>query len=89
VSVDRGSAKQSLETTACSWCQKSFREVGPLVEGPGTGKGSVYICAACAELCLSIFDIESRRREEKFPDGGDGGASCNATGEARPLPPEP
>ncbi|QDT65290.1 ATP-dependent Clp protease ATP-binding subunit ClpX [Calycomorphotria hydatis] len=42
----------------CSFCRKSYREVGPLVEGPD----DVYICGNCIELCQSILDQERRRR---------------------------
>ncbi len=42
----------------CSFCRKSYRDVGPLVEGPG----DVYICGECIELCQSILDQEKRRR---------------------------
>src|SRR5579863_8271931 len=42
----------------CSFCRKSYREVSPLVEGPG----DVYICGECIELCQSILDQEKRRR---------------------------
>src|SRR5947209_14280429 len=42
----------------CSFCRRSYREVGPLVEGPG----DVYICGECIELCQSIIDQEKRRR---------------------------
>lgn len=42
----------------CSFCRKSYRDVGPLVEGPG----DVYICGECIELCESILDQEQRRR---------------------------
>lgn len=42
----------------CSFCRKSYREVGPLVEGPG----DVYICGECIELCQSILDQETKRR---------------------------
>ncbi len=42
----------------CSFCRKSHRDVGPLVEGPG----DVYICSECIELCQSIIDQEKRRR---------------------------
>jgi ATP-dependent Clp protease ATP-binding subunit ClpX len=42
----------------CSFCRKSYRDVGPLVEGPG----EVYICAECVELCQSIIEQEKRRR---------------------------
>jgi ATP-dependent Clp protease ATP-binding subunit ClpX len=42
----------------CSFCRKNYREVGPLVEGPG----DVYICGECIELCASIIEQEKRRR---------------------------
>src|SRR5437660_11136112 len=42
----------------CSCCRKSYRDVGPLVEGPS----DVYICGECIELCQSIIDQEKRRR---------------------------
>src|SRR6516162_6180237 len=42
----------------CSFCRKSYRDVGPLVEGPH----DVYICGECIELCQSIIDQEKRRR---------------------------
>jgi ATP-dependent Clp protease ATP-binding subunit ClpX len=51
----------------CSFCRKSHRDVGPLVEGPG----DVYICGECIELCQSIIDQEKRRR------GSPRGASTN------------
>jgi len=50
----------------CSFCRKSYRDVGPLVEGPG----DVYICGECIELCQSILDQERRRRgtgKQLFP----------------------
>lgn len=43
----------------CSFCRKSYRDVGPLVEGPG----DVYICAECIELCQSIIGQEKARRQ--------------------------
>ncbi len=42
----------------CSFCRKSYRDVGPLVEGPS----DVYICGECIELCQSIIDQEKRRQ---------------------------
>ena len=36
----------------CSFCRKSYREVGPLVEGPD----DVYVCGDCIELCQSILE---------------------------------
>ncbi|MEX0792895.1 MAG: ATP-dependent Clp protease ATP-binding subunit ClpX [Pirellulaceae bacterium] len=52
----RGSTNK--KNAFCSFCRKSYREVGPLVEGPG----DVYICGECIELCKSILDQENRRR---------------------------
>src|SRR5207249_2664434 len=48
----------SKKNAYCSFCRKSYRDVGPLVEGPG----DVYICGECIELCQSIIDQEKRRR---------------------------
>ncbi|MAT16128.1 MAG: ATP-dependent Clp protease ATP-binding subunit ClpX [Planctomyces sp.] len=42
----------------CSFCRKSYRDVGPLVEGPD----DVYICGECIDLCHSILDQERKRR---------------------------
>ena len=50
----------SKKNANCSFCGKSYRDVGPLVEGPG----DVYICGECIELCHSILDQERRRRGE-------------------------
>ncbi len=47
----------------CSFCRKSYREVGPLVEGPD----DVYICGECIDLCQSILDQERRRRGAARP----------------------
>ena len=63
-----GSAEQSNKTSAhCSLCLESFRDVGPLVEGPDTGGGSVYICRACAELAIDILEDETRVRAGEKP----------------------
>jgi ATP-dependent Clp protease ATP-binding subunit ClpX len=43
--------------TTCSFCGKTSREVGPMVEGPN----DVYICSNCTELCQNIFKQERRR----------------------------
>lgn len=55
VSASTGGTKKNAY---CSFCRKSYRDVGPLVEGPG----DVYICGECIELCQSILDQERRRR---------------------------
>jgi ATP-dependent Clp protease ATP-binding subunit ClpX len=53
-----GGSGGSKKNAYCSFCRKSYRDVGPLVEGPG----DVYICGECIELCQSILDQERRRR---------------------------
>jgi ATP-dependent Clp protease ATP-binding subunit ClpX len=59
---DIGAGRRGGGTTKknafCSFCRKSYRDVGPLVEGPG----DVYICGECIELCQSILEQERRRR---------------------------
>jgi ATP-dependent Clp protease ATP-binding subunit ClpX len=54
----RGTGGTTKKNAFCSFCRKSYRDVGPLVEGPG----DVYICGDCIELCQSILDQEKRRR---------------------------
>jgi ATP-dependent Clp protease ATP-binding subunit ClpX len=54
----RRGTSSSKKNAFCSFCRKSYRDVGPLVEGPG----DVYICGECIELCQSILDQEQRRR---------------------------
>ena len=51
---------QGKKNANCSFCRKSYRDVGPLVEGPD----DVYICGECIELCQSILEQERRRRGE-------------------------
>src|SRR5579864_2425283 len=46
----------------CSFCRKSHRDVGPLVEGPG----DVYICGECIDLCQQILDTERKRNRTRF-----------------------
>jgi ATP-dependent Clp protease ATP-binding subunit ClpX len=59
---DLGGGRRGGSTTKknafCSFCRKSYRDVGPLVEGPG----DVYICGECIDLCQSILEQEKRRR---------------------------
>jgi ATP-dependent Clp protease ATP-binding subunit ClpX len=64
----RGQHKaMAARNTPCSFCRKSYREVGPLVEGPDC----VYICGECIELCHSILEQEKRRRESSQPAAND------------------
>ena len=57
-SMSSGTSGGNKKNAYCSFCRKSYRDVGPLVEGPG----DVYICGECIELCQSIIDQETRRR---------------------------
>ena len=57
-SMSSGTSGGTKKNAYCSFCRKSYRDVGPLVEGPG----DVYICGECIELCQSILDQERRRR---------------------------
>src|SRR6478752_6581562 len=54
----RRGASTTKKNAFCSFCRKSHRDVGPLVEGPG----DVYICGECIDLCSSIIDQEKKRR---------------------------
>jgi ATP-dependent Clp protease ATP-binding subunit ClpX len=63
VTGGRRSGGTTKKNAFCSFCRKSYRDVGPLVEGPG----DVYICGECIELCQSILDQERRRRGSSKP----------------------
>ncbi|MFM8578881.1 MAG: ATP-dependent Clp protease ATP-binding subunit ClpX [Planctomycetaceae bacterium] len=54
----KGAGGTTKKNAFCSFCRKSYRDVGPLVEGPG----DVYICGECIALCQSTLDQEKRRR---------------------------
>src|SRR4051812_6530769 len=58
ITAGRRGSGTTKKNAFCSFCRKSYRDVGPLVEGPG----DVYICGECIELCQSILDQERRRR---------------------------
>lgn len=58
VGGNRRSGSTTKKNAFCSFCRKSYRDVGPLVEGPG----DVYICGECIDLCQSILDQEKRRK---------------------------
>ncbi|MCW5777238.1 MAG: ATP-dependent Clp protease ATP-binding subunit ClpX [Phycisphaeraceae bacterium] len=52
-----GGGFRGRKVTTCSFCGKTSREVGPMVEGPS----EVYICPNCVDLCQNIFRQERRR----------------------------
>lgn len=49
--------------TTCSFCGKSSRDVGPMVEGPS----DVYICANCVDLAHNIIRQEKRKLSGSQP----------------------
>src|SRR3989440_67432 len=49
--------------TTCSFCGKSSRDVGPMVEGPS----DVYICANCVDLAHNIIRQEKRKMTSTGP----------------------
>src|SRR6266550_846962 len=49
--------------TTCSFCGKSSRDVGPMVEGPS----DVYICANCVDLAHNIIRQEKRKLSNSQP----------------------
>ena len=52
-----GTGFKGRKITTCSFCGKTSRDVGPMVEGPG----DVYICSNCTDLCQNIFKQERRK----------------------------
>lgn len=57
------SSSEGKKNAYCSFCRKNYRDVGPLVEGPG----DVYICGECVDLCTTILEQERRRRRGNKP----------------------
>lgn len=52
-----GGSFRGRKVTTCSFCGKTSREVGAMVEGPS----EVYVCCNCVDLCQNIFKQEKRR----------------------------
>lgn len=52
-----GGGFRGRRITTCSFCGKTSRDVGPMVEGPN----EVYVCSNCVDLCQNIFRQERRR----------------------------
>ena len=54
------STPERKRNACCSFCRISYRDCGPLVEGPG----EVFICSSCIDLCRSILDQERLRQQQ-------------------------
>src|SRR5438034_6122012 len=58
-----GTGFRGRRVTTCSFCGKSSRDVGPMVEGPS----DVYICANCVDLAHNIIRQEKRKLTSTQP----------------------
>jgi ATP-dependent Clp protease ATP-binding subunit ClpX len=58
-----GGAKKGRVGSTCSFCGRSHRDAGPMVEGPN----DVFICSSCVELCHNIITQERRRASAAKP----------------------
>jgi ATP-dependent Clp protease ATP-binding subunit ClpX len=56
-------AFRGRRVTTCSFCGKSSRDVGPMVEGPS----EVYICSNCVDLAHNIIRQEKRKLSASQP----------------------
>jgi hypothetical protein len=41
----------------CSFCRKSYKDIGPLAEGPD----QVFICYLCCQACANLIQAECKR----------------------------
>ncbi len=58
-----GGGFRGRRITTCSFCGKSSRDVGPMVEGPS----DVYICSNCVDLAHNIIRQEKRKMSTNQP----------------------
>ncbi len=58
-----GGAKKGRTGSTCSFCGRTHRDAGPMVEGPN----DVFICSSCVELCHNIITQERRRASASKP----------------------
>ena len=58
-----GGGFRGRRVTTCSFCGKSSRDVGPMVEGPN----EVYICSNCVDLAHNIIRQEKRKLASSSP----------------------
>ncbi len=64
MSGSRGSAGgRGRRSSVCSFCGKSHRDAGPMVEGAS----DVFICSSCIELCHNLIREEQRRAGKARP----------------------
>ncbi|MBU0637783.1 MAG: AAA family ATPase, partial [Planctomycetes bacterium] len=57
MSGSRGTSGGRKRGNVCSFCGKSHRDAGPMVEGAN----DVFICSSCIELCHNLVREERRR----------------------------
>ncbi len=63
--------KKRKKPTFCDYCNQSAKEVGPLIEGPGSsgnnrrpGLESVFICPKCVEACMEVIQNEGLKNPQ-------------------------
>jgi len=54
---DEFNKQQRKRASICSFCGKTHRDVGPMVEGPN----DAFICSNCVDLCHNIIQQEKRK----------------------------
>lgn len=62
----RASRFDNPANAVCSFCGKSRRDTGIMVEGP---KPDLYICHACADLVQTLFKTTEERQTQDGPGG--------------------
>lgn len=67
--MGRNNNSSSTKNDHCSFCRKSHKEVGPLVQGPGypNTQGSVFICGGCVELTGGIIENALAKGTKRQP----------------------
>lgn len=51
-------SKKQPEDRFCNFCRKSYKEVGPLIEGDPPG---IFICEVCVGTCGNVFENSKRK----------------------------
>jgi ATP-dependent Clp protease ATP-binding subunit ClpX len=60
--MTEGNSTIADQKILCSFCNKSNQDVALLIAGPclGLGKGRMYICNECVEICQQIVKADRK-----------------------------
>jgi ATP-dependent Clp protease ATP-binding subunit ClpX len=58
--------RRGTETQTCSFCHRSYEEVGRLISGPD----GIYICDECVALCAEILEEEKEQAQKEHTTAG-------------------